>query len=86
MELDDCTLLLLDGSGLELLDPPGTLLLELCPGMYEEELEYVVRELLLLLLLLLPPFVVLSPLPCSCPPQGGAHGEQQFGGYGGYGG
>jgi len=37
------------------------LLLELDPGMYDdEELEYVVRELLLLL----PPFVVLLPLPC----------------------
>jgi hypothetical protein len=36
------------------------LLLELDPGMYDDELEYVVRELLLLLP---PPFVVLLPLP-----------------------
>lgn len=71
-ELDE----LLDGPPwLELLDPPGMLLLELEPGMYDDELEYVVRELLLL-----PPFVVLPPL-CPCP-QGGAHGEPQFGGYG----
>lgn len=73
IELDE----LLDGPPwLELLDPPGMLLLELEPGMYDDELEYVVRELLLL-----PPFVVLPPL-CPCP-QGGAHGEPQFGGYGG---
>ena len=51
-------------------------MLLLDPGMYDDELEYVVRELLLLLLP--PPFVVLPPL-CPCP-HGGAQGEPQFGG------
>ena len=39
VELDDCALLLLDAPGLELLDSPGMLLLELCPGIDDEELE-----------------------------------------------
>jgi hypothetical protein len=38
-ELEDCTLLLDEVPGLELLDPPGMLLLELWPGMDDEELE-----------------------------------------------